>query len=141
MIEPSIRRALQGASNFRDLGGHPGADGRRVRHGRVFRSDHLASLTPTDVAALQALPLTHGIDFRGAAETAALPYRIPGVTTLAFSIEPTVVQRLRALLALGQIPSTEETVELMCDTYRSFVHQHGPPSLGSCGTCCRIPRL
>ena len=126
MIEPSTQGALQGASNFRDLGGYPGAGGRRIRHGRVFRSDHLASLTPADVAALQALPLTHSIDFRGVAETAALPYRIPGVTTLALSIEPTVVQKLRALLALGKIPSTEETVELMCDTYRSFVHQHGP---------------
>ena len=42
------------------------------------------------------------------------------------AIEPTVVQRLRALLAVGHIPSSAETVTLMCDTYRDFVHRHGP---------------
>lgn len=116
---------LQGASNFRDLGGYTGADGRVVRWGRVFRSDHLAGLTAQDMAALQALGLTHSIDFRGEAEAAAQPYRIAGVTQLALSIEPTVVRRLGALLASGEIPSTEETVALMCETYLNFVHQHG----------------
>ncbi len=126
MIEHSTPRLLQGASNFRDLGGYLIADGRRVRRGWVFRSDHLAGLTADDVALLQSLALSHSIDFRGVAESAALPYSIPGVTNLAFSIEPTVVQRLRVLLDAGQIPSREETVELMCETYRNFVHEHGP---------------
>ncbi len=126
MFDPIPQRSLQGASNFRDLGGYAGADGRRVRYGRVFRSDHLAQLTAADVALLQSLPLSHSIDFRGVAEAAALPYAIPGVTQLAMAIEPTVVQRLRALAASGQVPSTDETVSLMCDTYRDFVHRHGP---------------
>lgn len=34
------------AQNFRDLGGHPVADGRRVRSGLIFRSSHLAELPP-----------------------------------------------------------------------------------------------
>ena len=117
--------SLQGASNFRDLGGYPALDGRRVRRGRVFRSDHLAGLTPDDAAHLRSLALTHSIDFRGVAERAALPYQIPGVENLALSIEPTVVQRLRARVAAGQTPTTEDTVELMCETYRGFVHDHG----------------
>ena len=33
-----------GGSNFRDLGGHPTADGRRVRREMVYRSAHLAHL-------------------------------------------------------------------------------------------------
>lgn len=126
MIDISKQLSLQGASNFRDLGGYLAADGLRVRRGRVFRSDHLAGLTPDDMALLQALEVTHSIDFRGVAESADLPYRIPGVTQLAFAIEPTVVQRLRVLLAAGQIPSREETVELMCETYRNFVHANAP---------------
>lgn len=126
MISHSNQRTLHGASNFRDLGGYLGADGSRVRQGRVFRSDHLAELTPADVAALQALSLTHSIDFRGVAERAVRPYDIPGVTKLALSIEPTVVQRVQALVASGQTPSSAETVALMCDTYRGFVHEHGP---------------
>jgi protein-tyrosine phosphatase len=34
------------AQNFRDLGGHPAADSRRVRAGRIFRSSHLAEVPP-----------------------------------------------------------------------------------------------
>jgi protein-tyrosine phosphatase len=34
------------AQNFRDLGGHPVADKRRVRPGRIFRSSHLAEVPP-----------------------------------------------------------------------------------------------
>ncbi len=117
--------ALQGASNFRDLGGYRGAQGRRVRRGRVFRSDHLAALTPADLVKVQSLPMRHSIDFRGLNESAALPYDIPGVTRLSMAIEPTVVQRLRVLAASGHVPSADETVAMMCDTYRDFVHKHG----------------
>lgn len=118
--------ALQGASNFRDLGGYTGTDGARVRLRRVFRSDHLAELTPADQVALQALSLAHSIDFRGVAESAALPYALAGANVLPMPIEPTVVRRLRSLLATGHTPSTAETVALMCETYRGFVHEHGP---------------
>ena len=34
------------AQNFRDLGGHPAANDRRVRAGRIFRSSHLAEVPP-----------------------------------------------------------------------------------------------
>ncbi len=34
------------AKNFRDLGGHPAANSRRVRAGRIFRSSHLAEVPP-----------------------------------------------------------------------------------------------
>ena len=34
------------AQNFRDLGGHPAANQRRVRAGRIFRSSHLAEVPP-----------------------------------------------------------------------------------------------
>lgn len=33
-----------GGRNFRDLGGHPATDGRRVRNGMVYRSAHLAQV-------------------------------------------------------------------------------------------------
>src|SRR5215470_5327651 len=35
------------AKNFRDLGGHPAANNRRVRARRIFRSSHLAEV-PAD---------------------------------------------------------------------------------------------
>lgn len=39
---------LEGCFNFRDLGGYPTRDGRRVRWGRLFRSDALHFMTEAD---------------------------------------------------------------------------------------------
>jgi protein-tyrosine phosphatase len=115
---------LQGASNFRDVGGYLNTQGRRVRRGQVFRSDHLAGLTGEDVARLQALGIGHSLDFRGAQECAATPYAIAGVERVALTIEPTVIARMQALVAQGVVPTTEETVELMRETYRDFVNHN-----------------
>ncbi len=115
---------LQGASNFRDLGGYLSASGQRVRRGQVFRSDHLAGLTDADVAHLQALGVRHSLDFRGVAECAVTPYDIAGVTRVALTIEPTVIARMQALVAQGIVPTTEETVALMRETYRDFVNNN-----------------
>jgi len=60
---------LDGADNFRDLGGLPAADGRRVRPGLVYRSDTLQELTPGDVDLLVGrLGLTTIVDLRGPEE-------------------------------------------------------------------------
>jgi protein-tyrosine phosphatase len=115
---------LQGASNFRDIGGYRSQDGRRVRYGQVFRSDHLAGLTDEDLKELQRLGVRHSLDFRGQAECQATPYAIPGVQRLALSIEPTVITRMQALIGQGLVPTTEETVELMRETYRDFVNKN-----------------
>jgi len=55
---------LQGCRNFRDLGGHPTVDGRRVRTGRVFRSDSLHGLTEADVTELRRIGVTTVYDLR-----------------------------------------------------------------------------
>ncbi len=123
-MTPVISPLLQGASNFRDLGGYATPDGLRVRRGRVFRSDHLAGLNAADVAHLQALGVSHSLDFRGVAEFTTTPYDIPGVQRVALTIEPTVIARMQALVAQGIVPTTEETVELMRETYRDFVNHN-----------------
>lgn len=123
-MNPVSPALLQGASNFRDVGGYRNADGRRVRRGQVFRSDHLAGLTDADVARLQALGVRHSLDFRGEAECNATPYAIAGVERVALTIEPTVIARMQALTAQGVVPSTEETVDLMRETYRDFVNRN-----------------
>lgn len=117
---------LQGASNFRDFGGYTGTDGRRVRHGLVYRSDHLAGLTPDDHRTLEPLRITHSLDFRGQAERTALPSLLPGAAAVTLGIEPTMVVRVKALLAAGHIPSEAETVALMVQTYRSFARDAIP---------------
>ena len=119
---PSFR--LQGASNFRDVGGYRTQDQRRVRTGQVFRSDHLAGLKPEDLARLASLGIGHSLDFRGNAESTATPYDIAGVQRLSLAIEPTVIARMQALVAQGIVPTTEETVAMMQETYRDFVNHN-----------------
>jgi protein-tyrosine phosphatase len=123
-MNPVPMALLQGASNFRDVGGYRNADGRRVRRGQVFRSDHLAGLTDEDLLRLQALGIGHSLDFRGVNECAATPYALAGVQRVALTIEPTVIARLQALVAQGVVPTTEETVDLMRETYRDFVNHN-----------------
>jgi len=50
-----IRRI--GGRNFRDLGGHPAAEGRRVRVGMVYRSAHLAHIPEEIEHPLRTIPL------------------------------------------------------------------------------------
>ncbi len=59
-----------GAHNVRDLGGYRIADGRIIRHGRLFRADGLANLTDDDLDVIDALGIRTVIDLRSATELA-----------------------------------------------------------------------
>ncbi|MBP7353227.1 MAG: tyrosine-protein phosphatase [Comamonas sp.] len=113
--------ALQGTTNFRDLGGYTGADGRTVRWRHLFRSDHLAGLSQADLQALQELNVGRAVDFRGVEERVAQGYDWPFLTQHALAIEPTVVQRAFAMIHQGHRLTPADTVGLMQDTYRGFV--------------------
>ncbi|MEU7201187.1 tyrosine-protein phosphatase [Streptomyces sp. NPDC045470] len=65
---PSTDSELAEVRNFRDVGGLPTVDGRRVRKGRLFRSGHLAAATEADAAFLAGLGLHTVFDFRNAAD-------------------------------------------------------------------------
>lgn len=112
---PTLR--LEGATNFRDLGGLRTVDGRRVCPGRVFRSDHLAALTAADRAALQSIGLARSFDFRGVDERSAAAYALPGLTQHSLPIEPTVAQRMVALAASGQPLTAANMTTLMEELY------------------------
>lgn len=55
---PSTEPELAGVRNFRDVGGLPASDGRRVRYGVLFRSGHLAHATEEDAAFLTSWACT-----------------------------------------------------------------------------------
>lgn len=69
--------ALEGARNFRDLGGYATEDGRRVRWGLFYRADSLGELTDADLARIHALGIQLVCDFRSAEEKAEEPDRLP----------------------------------------------------------------
>ncbi|MFE4248493.1 tyrosine-protein phosphatase [Streptomyces sp. NPDC056910] len=65
---PSTEPELAGVRNFRDVGGLPTVDGRRVKQGVLFRSGHLAHATDEDAAFLSSLGLHTIFDFRNTAD-------------------------------------------------------------------------
>lgn len=66
---------LQGAPNFRDLGGYATADGHHVRYGVVYRSNKLSALTAGDETTIDGLHLVTEIDLRTAEERKSEPSR------------------------------------------------------------------
>ena len=70
----SIRRLpLEGAPNFRDLGGYRTTDGHYVRWGILYRAGQLAGLTETDYRYLSGIGLRLVCDFRIDAERQRSP--------------------------------------------------------------------
>jgi protein-tyrosine phosphatase len=60
--------ALEGAVNFRDLGGYDAGDGMRTRWRTLFRADGLGELTEPDLAVLRQLGIRTVIDLRSGSE-------------------------------------------------------------------------
>src|SRR3569833_937393 len=93
---PARHLALQGASNFRDLGGYATRDGRTTRWRHIFRSNHLNQLTADDIEVVRALGVRSAFDFRGVEERTAGVCVVNEITVHSLPIEPTVVASLRA---------------------------------------------
>ena len=78
---------LEGAHNFRDLGGCPTIGGGATKWGMLYRSDALSGLTQRDWAELEARNVRTVIDLRSGSERAASPITPPdGVVCLSFSL-------------------------------------------------------
>lgn len=71
------RPFIEGAPNFRDLGGYETAAGGRVRWGLLFRSSHLGRLTERGREQILRLGIRTVCDFRTAAEAEKMPARFP----------------------------------------------------------------
>ncbi|WP_380182103.1 tyrosine-protein phosphatase [Kalamiella sp. sgz302252] len=125
---------LEGAYNFRDLGGYETDDGRYVKWGNLYRSDHLARLTQDDLHYLGSLRLKSNIDYRTLAEAAKQPNCMPeGVTTYRFIPDAASAElaakaasdadKVAHLLTLAKINSgvMDGSGLLMLEQYRSFV--------------------
>jgi protein-tyrosine phosphatase len=102
---------LEGARNFRDMGGYSVADGRRVRRKALYRSDHLASLTSGDLNVVAALGIRSVLDFRSPREIKRSPdrYRAPNM----YALDPSNVSAEEAAaLGIGE-KLEEENVRLV----------------------------
>jgi protein-tyrosine phosphatase len=68
---------MQGTPNFRDFGGYPAADGRRVKWGYLYRSGQLSKLSDQDLDLLASLDIDLVCDFRRLEEQQGDPSRLP----------------------------------------------------------------
>jgi protein-tyrosine phosphatase len=127
MSESLVRHLeLAGASNFRDLGGYPGRDGRSVRWRQIFRSNHLGHVTGPDIEILRGLGLRSAFDFRGTEERGAALCGIEEIAVHSLPIEPTVVAMLRARAATGVALSPADAIDVMRTSYRNYVRDSTP---------------
>jgi protein-tyrosine phosphatase len=121
------RLPLEGPVNFRDLGGYTTTDGRRVRWGRLYRSDSLESLTPSDLALLDELGVRLVCDLRRDQERAIAPSRVQGHPEVRIEHLPiggiaAETKTMATRMMRGEIP--EVTVETMADVYLTILELH-----------------
>ncbi|WP_165279984.1 tyrosine-protein phosphatase [Paenibacillus protaetiae] len=64
---------FEGPRNFRDMGGYPAADGRKVKYGILFRADDLSVMTEEDIAFMKTLNIKTIFDYRSDDEAEMKP--------------------------------------------------------------------
>jgi protein-tyrosine phosphatase len=75
--EPGVRIDIDGTLNFRELGGYQSADGRTVKWGQVFRSDHLNEVTDHGQVGMRSLGIRTIVDLRFPVERERQPSYVP----------------------------------------------------------------
>ncbi|MDR1865516.1 MAG: tyrosine-protein phosphatase [Bacteroidales bacterium] len=75
---------LEGAINFRDIGGYETTASRRIALGRIYRSADISQLTDNDMAELKRRKIYTVVDFRSEEEAANAPDKLlPGADYLS----------------------------------------------------------
>lgn len=93
---------LDGALNFRDVGGYKTDSGKEVKWNKVFRSASINKLTDADMDTLKARRIYTVIDLRGKKESAAAPDRLLAGTD--YTLSPA---------GSDELPSGPKMMELM----------------------------
>lgn len=122
-----MRRApLEGATNFRDLGGYPTRDGRTVKWGLLFRSNGLFALTGADLDYLARRKFRLVCDFRAVEEQTTAPSRLPAddpPEVLSLAVRPEAGDRLR-VLAMSGGTTLADIVAAYEAVYRAYARDH-----------------
>ena len=120
------RTPLEGATNFRDLGGYPTRDGRTVKWGLLFRSNGLFALTGADLDYLARRKFRLVCDFRAVEEQTTAPSRLPAddpPEVLSLSVRPEAGDRLRVLALSGGTQVTDIAAAYAA-VYRAYARDH-----------------
>lgn len=71
--------------NFRELGGYVNRAGKKIKHGKLLRSGHLADLSENDLNLLKNFNVKQDIDFRSLDEQQHQPDRVPAGAEYRFN--------------------------------------------------------
>ncbi len=120
---------LEGGRNFRDLGGYPTQDGRRVKWGRVFRSGFMTDLTDADYEYLSAVGIRVVCDLRSEEERAARPTNWRAAPTIHYRTWSYSDADDPGRIGLGSLLSRphltpESVARIMTRLYPNIVEEH-----------------
>ena len=123
---PARHLNLAGASNFRDLGGYAGQDGRVVRWRQIFRSNHLGHLTPEDAAVLRQL----GVEAPSISAARTSVAKRFAASRISRSIRCRSSRpwwrRCAPSMPPDDLSTADDALEVMQDSYRGYVQQSTP---------------
>ena len=120
---------LEGATNFRDIGGYLTKDHSQLRFGRIFRSDNLANLTLSDWKVIDQLGVGYIIDLRRMDEKVRSPTVLPSASNIQIIEIPIDVEILGKGELLQHILSreiTKITHEDMAQMYQDILSKFRP---------------
>jgi protein-tyrosine phosphatase len=120
----SIERliALEGAVNFRDLGGYPADGGRQTRWRVLFRADGLGDLTEADFAVMRALGIRTVIDLRSDDELERGRYDVEA--------HPVTFHHFPIIEKLPDADEFDRRPGLLGSQYQEMLRDAGPAFLG-----------
>lgn len=128
-----MRIKLEGLLNVRDLGGLTGHEGRKIKFGRIIRSDNLSPATPSDCQRLQEYGLKKIVDFRTEKEIEEAPDKeiegavwiknpiLKSLTTGITKEKPTVCTTLEEILLSFSMDLGERGKKWLADLYIPLV--------------------
>jgi protein-tyrosine phosphatase len=127
-LKPVNKRhiTMEGAVNFRDLGGYPTIGGRTTRWRIMYRSDSLADLTAQDHVVLEGLGIRTLCDFRHPVETARYPDCLPmghGMRVVPIGFLPEGALDMLAAINNGEFGPCDVERALLSQ-YRRYVTDH-----------------
>lgn len=117
--------ALKGGQNFREIGGYPTLDGRRLRRGLLWRSARLDELTADDVEVIRSLGIATIADLRRSSERRLSPTHEAIITnTRVLSWDGTGGHREPPEKLFRQGAEPAEYVDAVLELYRIIAEDH-----------------
>lgn len=103
---------ISGMNNFRDLGGYPTGDGKTVRWGKLYRSDHIFNADEKGLEQLKTLGIHTIIDYRSGNEVAKYPNPVFDKTVKTWHLDPDAhTAELAAQFSSSKVDEDENLVK------------------------------